>query len=251
MASSPRPVIGMNVDFVAAGKTHRAQARLNVGYFDMVVQAGGLPVLMPPFLREPEMIAFLDRVEGFLLTGGLDLEPTRLGMSKHHASRPMPERRENSDRMLIRQLLKRQLPLLATGVGLHLVTVSTGGTLFQHLPEDMPRAMPHSDPTCPGPHRHGVILEAGTRLEEIYGEGEIRVNSNHHQAVKQAGEGYRVAAVAPDGVIEAIEAIDSNWFCIGVQWQPECETASALDAQLFECFVQACTRQGQTLQLAA
>jgi putative glutamine amidotransferase len=241
----------MNVDFVAAGKAQRAQARLNVGYFDMVVQAGGLPVLMPPFLREPEMTAFLDRVEGFLLTNGLDLDPSRLGMPKHHASRPMPERRETSDRLLIRQLLKRQMPLLATGVGLHLVTVSTGGALFQHLPEDMPRAMPHCDPSCPGPHRHAVILEAGTRLEEIYGEGEIRVNSNHHQAVKQVGEGFRVAAVAPDGVIEAIEALDANWFCIGVQWQPECETASALDAQLFECFVQACTRQGQALQLAA
>lgn len=242
----------MNLDFVSATKSQRAHVRLPLGYFDLVIQAGGLPILMPPFPREPELSAFLDRVEGFLLTGGeLDLDPTRLGMEKHHAARPMPERRENSDRLLVRQLLGRRMPILATGVGMHLVNVSCGGNLFLHLPEDMPRAMPHSDPKNPGPHRHAVILENGTRLEEIYGEGEIRVNSSHHQAIRQVGNGFRVAAVAPDGVTEAIEAIDPNWFCIGVQWQPECETASALDMQLFECFVQACARQGQPLELAA
>jgi putative glutamine amidotransferase len=88
-------------------------------------------------------------------------------------------------------------------------------------------------------------------MEEIYGAGEIRVNSAHHQAVRQVGKGMRVAAVAPDGVIEAIETTDASWFCVGVQWHPESETASALDSQLFECFVQACLRQAQPMSLAA
>ena len=88
-----------------------------------------------------------------------------------------------------------------------------------------------------------VLLEPNTRLDEIYGGGEIRVNSAHHQAVRQVGAGLRVGALAPDGVIEAIETTDPNWFCVGVQWHPESETASALDMQLFECFVQACLRQ--------
>lgn len=251
MASPTRPVIGMNVDLFRATKVQRPHIRLNVGYFDRVVQTGGLPLIMPPFARDQEMSQFLDRVEGFILTGGLDLDPTRLGMPKHHAAQPMTERREASDRLLVRQLLRRRIPVLATGVGMHQINVSCGGSLFLHLPEDMPRAMPHADPSCPGPHRHAVLLEAGTRLEEIYGEGEIRVNSNHHQAVRQVGSGFRVAAAAPDGVIEAIETEDPSWFCIGVQWQPECETASALDLQLFECFVQACVRQAQGLELAA
>jgi putative glutamine amidotransferase len=88
-------------------------------------------------------------------------------------------------------------------------------------------------------------------MEEIYGGVEIRVNSSHHQAIRQVGSRLRVCALAPDGVIEAIEAVDPNWFCVGVQWHPESDTASALDLQLVECFVQACGRQAQPLELAA
>lgn len=251
MASSTHPVVGINVDFIQAGKTQRAHVRVNAGYCDLIVQAGGLPIIMPPFIKEAEMSAFLDRLDGFVLSGGPPLDPIRLGMVKHHAVHPMPERRDSSDRLLVRQLLRRRMPLLATGIGVQQLNVACGGTLFGYLPEDLPRALPHADPTCPGPHRHAVLLEAGSRLEEIYGEGEIRVNSNHQQAVRQPGTGLRVCAAAPDGVIEALESVDPNWFCIGVQWQPECETASALDAQLFECFVQACTRESQGVALAA
>src|SRR5207248_7095052 len=152
--------------------------------------------------------------------------------------------------LLVRKLLARRLPLLAVGLGAQQLNVACGGTLYLHLPADLPRAMPHRDPTG-GPHRHAVLLEPGTRIEEIYGGGEIRVNSAHHQAVRQVGEGLRAGALAPDGVIEAIEATDPNWFCIGVQWHPESDSASALDTQLFECFVQACLRQSQPMTLAA
>jgi len=150
----------------------------------------------------------------------------------------------------MRRLVARQMPLLAIGVGMQQLNAARGGSLFLHLPEDLPRAMPHRDPSG-GPHRHIVVLEPNTRMEEIYGAGEIRVNSAHHQAVRQPGSDLRVGAVSPDGVIEAIEATDPSWFCVGVQWHPESETASALDMQLFECFVQACARQAQPLQLAA
>jgi len=129
--------------------------------------------------------------------------------------------------------------------------VACGGALIQHIPEEMPRAMPHVDPSCSGPHRHAVLLKPNSRLEEIYGEGEIRVNSSHHQAVKTVAAEFRIAATAPDGVIEALEATDPNWFCLGVQWNPESESASALDLQLFECFLQACIRQTQPLAVAA
>jgi putative glutamine amidotransferase len=162
----------------------------------------------------------------------------------------MPERRDESDRSLVRLLLERRIPLLGIGLGIQQINVACGGTLYLHLPEDMPRAMPHSDPTG-APHRHLVLLQPNTRLDEIYGGGELRVNSSHHQAVRQVASGFRSCAASPDGVIEAIESTDPNWFCIGVQWHPESETASALDMQLFECFVQACVRACQPLQLAA
>jgi len=142
------------------------------------------------------------------------------------------------------------MPLLAIGLGMQQLNAALGGTLYWHLPEDLPRALPHRDLTGE-PHRHALLLERQTRLEEIYGSGEMRVNSGHHQAVRQVAAGLRIGARAPDGVIEAIETEDPGWFCIGVQWHPESETASALDRQLFECFIQACQRQAQPLQAAA
>ena len=110
--------------------------------------------------------------------------------------------------------------------------------------------MPHRDASDPA-HRHAVLIEAHTRMEEVYGAGEIRVNSWHHQAVRLVADGFRVGARSPDGVIEAIESTDPEWFCVGVQWHPEADTASALDMQLVEAFLQACQSQGQGLKLAA
>jgi putative glutamine amidotransferase len=250
MASQTRPFIGVNADFLAASKHSTAQVRLNVGYVDSVVTAGGMPVVLPPVGKEVDLDAFLDRLDGFVLSGGQDLDPRRLGWPSHHALHLLPERRDLSDRRLVRLLLERRLPLLGIGLGMQQINVALGGTLFMHLPEDQPRGLPHYDPTG-GPHRHTILVEPGTRVEEIYGPGEIRVNSSHHQAVRQLAPGLRAGALAPDGVIEAIEATDAGWFCVGVQWHPESDTSSALDMQLFEAFIQACLRQAQSLQLAA
>jgi putative glutamine amidotransferase len=251
MAQLTRPLIGINADFVPAGKQTTAYVRLNTGYFETVLAAGGLPVIIPPFGKEAEINDFLDRVDGVILSGGLDMDPRRQGLPSHPAVQPMPERREENDRILVRRLVDRQIPVLAIGLGMQQLNAACGGSLHLHIPEDQPRAMPHRDPSSSGPHRHAVLLEPNTRIDEIYGGGEIRVNSSHHQAVCKVGARLRVSALAPDGIIEAIEAVDPNWFCVGVQWHPESETASALDMQLLECFIQACLRQSQPLQLAA
>jgi putative glutamine amidotransferase len=250
MAQPTRPFIGITADFAPAGKHTIAHARLNAGYFDAILAAGGLPVILPPLARDAEIDALLDRVDGVVLSGGPDVDPKRWGFPSHPSVQPMAERREDNDRVLLNGLIGRRLPVLGIGLGMQQLNLACKGTLYLHLPEEQPRALPHHDPSG-GPHRHAVLIEPGTRLEEIYGAGEIRVNSHHHQAVRQPGPGLRVGALAPDGVIEAIEATDPNWFCVGVQWHPESETASALDMQLFECFVQACLRQSQPLTLAA
>jgi putative glutamine amidotransferase len=250
MAHPTRPFIGVNADFAPPGKHSAAALRLPAGYADALAAAGGLPLLLPPLGKDVDLNALLDRLDGFVLTGGLDLDPRRAGMATHPAVQLMPTRRDDSDRLLVRRLLARRTPRLGIGLGMQQLNVACGGTLYLHLPEDLPRALPHRDPTG-APHRHTVLIEPGTRMEEIYGAGEIRVNSAHHQAVRQVGERLRVAALAPDGVIEAVESVDPQWFCVGVQWHPESETASALDTQLFECFVQACVRQAQPLPLAA
>jgi len=251
MAHNTRPVIGINADFIAVSKVNRPHLRLNAGYFDAVVAAGGLPIVLPPLGKEAELSAFLERVDGFVLSGGLDLDPRRQGQPTHASIQPMAERREENDRILIRLLQQMRLPLLAIGVGMHQLNQACGGSLFLHLPEDQPKALPHFDPSSLGPHRHAVLLQHGTRMDEFYGDGEILVNSQHHQAVKHVGTGLRISAQAPDGVIEAIESADPSWFCVGVQWHPESETASALDMQLFEGFMHACIRQEGKLSIAA
>jgi putative glutamine amidotransferase len=250
MAHQTRPFIGINADFIPASKHTRSHLRLNVGYGDAVLAAGGLPVIIPPLDKATEIDALLDRLDGVILSSGLDMDPKRWGLPSHPAVQPMAERREENDRILVRRVVQRQMPVLGIALGMQQLNIVSGGSLYLHLPEEQPRALPHYDPSG-GPHRHAVLLEPNTRLDEIYGGGEIRVNSAHHQAVRQVGNGLRVSALAPDGIIEAIESADPNWFCVGVQWHPESETASALDMQLFECFVQACLRQAQPLQLAA
>jgi putative glutamine amidotransferase len=247
---SPRPLIGINTDYFAASKTYAAHARVNAGYFDAVFASGGMPILLPPLGKEAEIDAMLDKLDGIVLTGGLDMDPRRNGQAMTNSIQPMADRRETNDRILVRRVIEREIPVLAIGVGMQQLNVLTGGSLFLHLPTDVPKSMPHFDPSG-GPHRHIIMLEPNTKIDEIYGGGELRVNSRHHQAICTLGKGMRIGAKAPDGVIEAIESEDQDWFCMGVQWHPEADTASALDMQLFECFVQATTRESVRLHLVA
>jgi putative glutamine amidotransferase len=241
-APAARPLVGITSDYLVP-KSGSPFARVNAGYFDAVLTAGGLPILIPPLRKDnfAELDALLDMLSGVVMVGGMDLDPRKRGEPLTAAVKPMPARREDSDRYLLTKVVERKLPLLAIGVGMQLVNVHFGGTLFAHLPTDNPKAMPHFDPTG-GPHRHMVLVEKNSYLEEMYGADELRVNSTHHQAVNQVGKRLRVGAKAPDGVIEAIETTDESWFCVGVQWHPECDTASALDRQIFDCLVQAAAK---------
>lgn len=246
-----RPVIGINMDYLPAGKTGGAQMRLHGGYVEAIYASGGLPLIIPPVLKERELTTVMAQLDGFLMIGGpLDMDPRRLGMNPHPNVQPMPAKREDFDRMVGRMVIDQKMPLLAVGLGMLELNALCGGTMFLHLPEDMPKALPHKDLTG-GVHRHLVNLEPKTRLDQIYGGGEIRVNSYHHQAVNEPPRGFRVSARSLDGVIEAIEAEDRDWFCIGVQWHPHSETASALDMQLFEEFLKAAAKRDMILPMKA
>jgi putative glutamine amidotransferase len=232
---APRPRIGILTDFPAGGPAH---ARVNVGYVDAVLAAKALPVLVPPMTKEnfEQLDTYLDSLHGIIFTGGGDLDPRKYNQPVSRTTKPMPARREDSDRYMLAKVVERKMPCLGIGAGMQLLNVFFGGTLYQHLPADNPKAMPHFDPSG-GVHRHMVNVVPGGLLDDLYGAPELRVNSTHHQGVHQLGRKFRVTAKAPDDLIEAIEATDPEWFCLGVQWHPECETASALDCVLFECLV--------------
>lgn len=233
-----RPLIGINSDYRAAVKGRMAQSFVHSGYYDALLSAGALPVILPPLTKEHDLAPILDHLDGVLLTGGDDLDPKKMGLSPHPSVTLMAERRENTDRLLCKLLQMRKMPVLGIGVGMQEINVCLGGGIFLHLPEDMPRCIPHRDPQG-GPHRHTVVMEPGTRLEEIYGPGEIRVNSYHHQGIRKLAPGLRSSALAPDGLIEAFEGKDPSWWVVGVQWHPENEGNISLDMQLIEAFTSA------------
>lgn len=237
-----RPLIGINTDYITP-KNGVPYARMNIGYIDAILAAGGMPVLIPPLKKDnvAEVDSMIERLAGIILSGGADMDPRRNGMAPTNAVTPMAVRREDADRYLLSKIFEKKISVLGIGLGMQQLNVTAGGTLFLHLPAENAKAMPHFDQTG-APHRHMVNLEPNTRLDEIYGCVELRVNSMHHQAVNTVGKKMRVCAKAPDGVIEAIESTDPTWFCVGVQWHPEADTASALDMQIFECFVQAAVR---------
>jgi putative glutamine amidotransferase len=233
-----RPLIGINTDYRAPAKGRSPHCYLHSGYYECLMTANALPLFIPPLLKEADLAPILDRVDGLMLTGGDDLDPRKMGLTPHPSVTVVPERRELSDRMLCKMAQQRKMPTIGIGLGMQELNVVAGGGLFIHLPEDMPKSIPHHDPHG-GAHRHTVVMQPGTRLEQIYGPGEIRVNSYHHQGIRKLAPNFRVAALAPDGLIEAFEGKDPSWWVTGVQWHPENEGNISLDMQLIEAFIEA------------
>jgi putative glutamine amidotransferase len=231
-----KPVIGMNADYRSARGETPAYCSLCAGYFDAIIHAGGIPIILPPYTSEEDIEQILEHLDGVLLVGGADLDPEKDGWMRHPTIRLQDPRRESFDRCLIRKVAERRIPVLGIGAGMQLLNVSQGGNLFLHIPEDRPGSLPHLDPLDPA-HRHTLELVPGTILDRVYGDGELRVNSMHHMAVDEVAPGFRVSACCPDGIIEAIESTMSDWFAMGTQFHPEAATASALDVRIFEEFL--------------
>ncbi len=231
-----KPLIGLNADFRPARKDSPAFTYLCANYHDCLMKVGAIPVIIPPLNDVRDLRMALDRLDGFVLIGGADLDSRRDGFELHSTMRLMDPRREDFDRMLVSEIARRQMPVLGIGAGMQLLNVSQGGNLSLHIPLDFNRAVPHADPLDPC-HRHALEVVRGSLMERVYGEGEIRVNSMHHMAVDDVAPGFRVTARCPDGVIEAIESIMDDWFAIGTQFHPEADSASALDLRIFEEFL--------------
>ncbi|MEK6233171.1 MAG: gamma-glutamyl-gamma-aminobutyrate hydrolase family protein [Planctomycetales bacterium] len=250
-----KPVIALNSDYRSARPDSPALTYLYAGYCDSVVKAGGVPLIIPPMEDQQDVERLLDTADGLLMVGGADLDPRRDGYMMHPCIRLLDPRREDFDRMLLGLAADSTLPFLGIGSGMQLLNTSQGGNLMFHIPEDMPRALPHKDTLDRG-HRHALDVVPNTLMERVYGEGEIRVNSTHHMAVDEVAEGFIISARCPDGVVEAIESIRPEWWAVGVQFHPESSSASALDLRVIEEFVEAAARikeeaQAPRLQIVA
>ncbi len=245
-----KPLIGLNADYRNAQKDAPAFSYVCAGYYDCITAVGGIPIILPPLQEESDIEAVLDRLDGFVMIGGQDLDPRRDGFMMHPTVRTLEPRRETFDRKLIRLIAERRLPLFGIGVGMQLLNVSQGGNLFLHIAEDLPTAIPHKDLQDPA-HRHSLEVIPGSLMERVYGDGEIRVNSMHHMAVDEVARGFAVTARCPDGVIEAIESVREEWFALGTQFHPEAASASALDVRIFEEFVDGVRERQSAFRLVA
>jgi putative glutamine amidotransferase len=133
---------------------------------------------------------------------------------------------------------KNRLPLLAVDEAMHGLNSAFSGTLHYDLSKERPEALQHRHPPERG-LRHAIEVVPGTHLCDIYGEGELVVNSEHRRGINKIARGFRASAKALDGIIEAIEAEAPDWYCLGVQWRPAAATASGLDIQLFRGLIEA------------
>ncbi|NQT15376.1 MAG: gamma-glutamyl-gamma-aminobutyrate hydrolase family protein [Planctomycetes bacterium] len=246
----PKPLIGMNADYRSARKDAPAFGFVCAGYFDALIEAGAIPLVIPPQEEEADLNRVLDLLDGVLMIGGADLDPQNDGFMLHPSVRALDPRREQFDRMLMRLIGERRMPVLGIGVGMQLLNVSQGGNLFLHIHEDAPRALPHRDPLDPA-HRHALEVRPGSLMERVYGEGEIRVNSMHHMAIDELAPGFAVTARCPDGIVEGIESDRDDWFAVGAQFHPESDSASALDLKIFEEFLTGVTGRVAEVRMVA
>lgn len=204
-------------------------------YVRSVVDAGGLPVLIPHLRDDEDADAILDGVDGVLIAGGGDLDPSSYGAEDGGSYDTDPDA-DVSELALARRAMARRVPTLAICRGMQILAVANGGTLRQEICAPGSLHEPISDdPDAVLGARHPVTISEGSRLAAALGAGERVVNTIHHQALERVPDGFHVTAEAPDGTIEAIEPLDPTWACLAVQWHPE--KLEGADAPLFDAFV--------------
>jgi len=215
-----RPLIGIPCQ----GNLRSAYRRFCVGqsYCRALEMAGGAPVLIPLLSDEQALWDIYQRLDGLLLAGGGDIAPHHFGQVRTAKVSYVDPPRDRVEMLLVRRAVADDLPVLAICRGIQVLNVALGGTLYQDIPSQIPHALRHNfHPDHPRNFLgHEVVVQDETRLAHILGASCIRVNSFHHQAVKEVSSELCVAAFAPDGVIEAVEAQDRR-FVVGVQWHPE------------------------------
>jgi putative glutamine amidotransferase len=191
-------------------------------YIHALVSAGGIAVPIP--LHEPAagQQRLLDTCAGILLPGSpADLDPNRYGQTRAKETTERDQLREAADDLLLRNAFAHNKPLLGICFGLQSLNVFRKGTLIQHLPEYPAAGLVNHDAGREIDEAHSVKLAAGSNLATLLASETLPVNSSHHQAVGETGEGLRIAAVSPDdNIIEAVEAADCD-FLLAVQWHPE------------------------------
>ena len=241
-----KPLIGIGSDILQVeGARDRAFAYLT--YVDALRRAGAVAIVIPPQPENArELIAALD---GVLLAGGYDCDPSLYSEEPHPSIEVMDIRRQENDLAIARAARESGIPTLGVCLGMQMMNVAAGGSLVQDIASQLDTQIQHaSEPANRA--RHDIRVEGGTRLSTLVGELELNVNSSHHQAVGRVADGLRATAYAPDGVVEGLEDPDHPFY-VGVQWHPEDMTEDRAASSIFAAFVAAARRYRRMKQEAA
>jgi putative glutamine amidotransferase len=207
----------------------------------VLARADAVPVLLPAGLDTRSIGEFVAGADGVLLPGGVDPHPRHFGEEPHPRT-VIDEALDALEFTVVAAAIGRGLPILGICRGSQVLNVALGGSLVQHLPTD---PIDHNPDGPLDRHVHGIEFVDGTRLRALAGVPRLDVNSWHHQAISRVATGLRVAAVATDGVVEAVEAVDGRSWMVGVQYHPEELIADHPAHQaLFHSFLAACRQAG-------
>lgn len=212
-----KPVIAITPSWETVSEARRYY--LAYLYARAVETAGGLPVILP-YLDDENIKAVFTHFDGVLLSGGGDVEPGRFGESVQAELTSVVPERDRTELTVATEALRLGLPVLGICRGAQVLNVAYGGTLYQDLPTQRPEMRGHSQTLPRSETVHGVSVAEGSRLAACHGRLDLKVNSFHHQAVKDLAAGLKASAWADDGLIEGFE--DPGRPVLGVQWHPEC-----------------------------
>jgi len=232
-----KPLIGITLDSRGPGGYSKDPwYAVRENYCSSIANAGGIPF---PLTHDLSLVNdYLSLIDGLMITGGKhDVDPQLYGVQECHPKVTLNTQRTAFEIAMARAVFKENLPVLGICGGHQVLNVVHGGTLIQHIPDEIPHCLEHVQQIPQQNPSHSVNIVKGTLLHQITGKDELSVNSTHHQAIKDLGEGLTVNATAPDGIIEGIEAPKYK-FCLGLQWHPEF-LVSPQESTIFQAFIEA------------
>lgn len=209
-----KPVIGIS------GYVDGSTACVGMTYVKSVREAGGVPFVIPVTTDMAQIDDILDNIDGLIMSGGEDFDPQLYGEQPVRQLGDVVPDRDKFDISLIKRAVERGIPLLGICRGEQGLNIALGGTLYQDIPSQVPTNLKHSQKAPRGYGSHAIRIDKKSLVYTLLGTDSISVNSYHHQAVRRIAPGLEVAAVAPDGVVEAIEKPGDRRI-VGVQFHPE------------------------------
>ena len=240
-----RPVVGITCSLTASsiGDSIYTLERNIIArdYSRAIEYAGGTPLLIP-HVGDIECInQYLGVLDGLVLSGGGDIDPLLFGQEPHQNLGSVDRVRDEMELQLTQKALDQDLPILAICRGIQMLNVAAGGTIYQDIAAEMPQpTLRHSQSGAGWYASHTIDIISESRLFQIFDSPTARVNSFHHQAVREIGEGFIATAKAKDNVIEAIES-PTRRFALGVQYHPEMMWEHHPEVlNLFTAFLKAC-----------